>query len=46
MTQFSLMNKSDRNFEYEIQKNQMENDTMNYRIMIKYIINQYLSNLK
>nr|DAD34272.1 TPA_asm: hypothetical protein HUJ06_004912 [Nelumbo nucifera] len=43
---FFLMNKSDRNFEYGIQRDQIGNDTLNHRIIMKYTINQHLSNLK
>ena len=40
------MNRSDRNFEYGIQRDQIGNDTLNHRTIIKYTINQHLSNLK
>nr|YP_010195256.1 hypothetical chloroplast RF2 [Flagellaria indica]YP_010195273.1 hypothetical chloroplast RF2 [Flagellaria indica]UAA82238.1 hypothetical chloroplast RF2 [Flagellaria indica]UAA82255.1 hypothetical chloroplast RF2 [Flagellaria indica]ULQ65890.1 hypothetical protein RF2 [Flagellaria indica]ULQ65907.1 hypothetical protein RF2 [Flagellaria indica]ULQ65976.1 hypothetical protein RF2 [Flagellaria indica] len=41
-----LMNRSDRNFEYGIQRDQIGNDTLNYITIMKYTINQHLSNLK
>nr|QFV18607.1 hypothetical chloroplast RF2 [Delphinium anthriscifolium]QFV18623.1 hypothetical chloroplast RF2 [Delphinium anthriscifolium] len=44
--QFFLMNRSDRNFEYGIQRDQIGNDTLNHRTIMKYTINQHLSNLK
>nr|YP_009948170.1 hypothetical chloroplast RF2 [Delphinium brunonianum]YP_009948189.1 hypothetical chloroplast RF2 [Delphinium brunonianum]QOH97276.1 hypothetical chloroplast RF2 [Delphinium brunonianum]QOH97277.1 hypothetical chloroplast RF2 [Delphinium brunonianum] len=44
--QFFLMNRSDRNFEYGIQGDQIGNDTLNHRTIMKYTINQHLSNLK
>nr|QHH23300.1 hypothetical chloroplast RF21 [Rhodiola humilis]QHH23301.1 hypothetical chloroplast RF21 [Rhodiola humilis] len=43
---FFLMNRSDRNFEYGIQRDQIGNDTLNHRTLMKYTINQHLSNLK
>nr|YP_009572075.1 Ycf2 [Veratrum japonicum]YP_009572093.1 Ycf2 [Veratrum japonicum]YP_010309024.1 Ycf2 [Veratrum schindleri]YP_010309042.1 Ycf2 [Veratrum schindleri]QBI37666.1 Ycf2 [Veratrum japonicum]QBI37686.1 Ycf2 [Veratrum japonicum]QSV09097.1 Ycf2 [Veratrum schindleri]QSV09098.1 Ycf2 [Veratrum schindleri] len=43
---FFLMNRSDRNFEYGIQKDQIGNDTLNHITRMKYTINQHLSNLK
>nr|UDY67873.1 hypothetical chloroplast RF21 [Chimonanthus campanulatus]UDY67890.1 hypothetical chloroplast RF21 [Chimonanthus campanulatus] len=43
---FFLMNRSDRNFEYGIQRDQIGNDTLNHLTIIKYTINQHLSNLK
>ena len=46
LNQFFLMNRSDRNFEYGIQKDQIGNDTLNHRTLMKYTINQHLSNLK
>ena len=46
LTQFFLMNRSDRNFEYGIQRDQIGNDTLNHRTIMKYTINQHLSNLK
>ena len=46
MSRFFLMNRSDYNFEYGIHTNQIGNDTLNHRIIMKYTINQHLSNLK
>nr|YP_010185595.1 Ycf2 protein [Epilobium hirsutum]YP_010185612.1 Ycf2 protein [Epilobium hirsutum]QVL23092.1 Ycf2 protein [Epilobium hirsutum]QVL23109.1 Ycf2 protein [Epilobium hirsutum] len=46
LNQFFLMNRSDRNFEYGIQRDQIGNDTLNHRTFLKYTINQHLSNLK
>jgi hypothetical protein len=46
LNQFFLMNRSDRNFEYGIQKDQIGNNTLNHRTLMKYTINQHLSNLK
>ena len=46
LNQFFLMNRFDRNFEYGIQRDQIGNNTMNHGIIIKYTINQHLSNLK
>nr|WOC91440.1 Ycf2 protein [Utricularia graminifolia]WOC91450.1 Ycf2 protein [Utricularia graminifolia] len=43
---FFLMNRSDRNFEYGIQGDQIGKDTLNHRTIMKYTINQHLSNLK
>nr|QCL17972.1 hypothetical chloroplast RF21 [Geosiris aphylla]QCL17980.1 hypothetical chloroplast RF21 [Geosiris aphylla] len=43
---FFLMNRSDRNFEYGIQRDQIGNDTLNNITIMKYTINQHLSNLK
>nr|YP_010349193.1 hypothetical protein Ycf2 [Iris x hollandica]UNV38079.1 hypothetical protein Ycf2 [Iris x hollandica] len=43
---FFLMNRSDRNFEYGIQGDQIGNDTRNRITIMKYMINQHLSNLK
>nr|ANO44613.1 hypothetical chloroplast protein RF21 [Amianthium muscitoxicum] len=43
---FFLMNRSDRNFEYGIQRDQIGNDTLNHITRMKYTINQHLSNLK
>nr|YP_009249078.1 hypothetical chloroplast RF21 [Baxteria australis]YP_009249095.1 hypothetical chloroplast RF21 [Baxteria australis]AMW67130.1 hypothetical chloroplast RF21 [Baxteria australis]AMW67148.1 hypothetical chloroplast RF21 [Baxteria australis] len=43
---FFLMNGSDRNFEYGIQRDQIGNDTLNHITIMKYTINQHLSNLK
>ncbi|KAG4169338.1 hypothetical protein ERO13_A12G088950v2 [Gossypium hirsutum] len=39
-------NRSDRNSEYGIQRDQIGNDTLNHRTIMKYTINQHLSNLK
>nr|YP_010901220.1 Ycf2 protein [Crassula columella]YP_010901237.1 Ycf2 protein [Crassula columella]WIL06800.1 Ycf2 protein [Crassula columella]WIL06815.1 Ycf2 protein [Crassula columella] len=46
LNQFFLMNRSDRNFEYGIQRDPIGNDTLNHRTLMKYTINQHLSNLK
>ncbi|PHT45327.1 Protein Ycf2 [Capsicum baccatum] len=46
LNRFFLMNRSDRNFEYGIQRDQIGTDTLNHRTIMKYTINQYLSNLK
>nr|AWI71011.1 Ycf2 [Thevetia peruviana] len=46
LNRFFLMNRSDRNFEYGIQRDQIGKDTLNHRTIIKYTINQHLSNLK
>ncbi|MBA0628360.1 hypothetical protein Godav_023104 [Gossypium davidsonii] len=46
LNQFFLMNQSDHNFEYGIQRDEIGNDTLNHRTIIKYAINQHLSNLK
>nr|YP_010860117.1 hypothetical protein RF2 [Heterospathe elata]WGM74799.1 hypothetical protein RF2 [Heterospathe elata]WGM74868.1 hypothetical protein RF2 [Heterospathe elata]WGM74885.1 hypothetical protein RF2 [Heterospathe elata] len=47
---FFLMNRSDRNFEYGIQRDRIGNDTLNHitimKYTMKYTINQHLSNLK
>nr|ANO45209.1 hypothetical chloroplast protein RF21 [Drymophila moorei] len=44
---FFLMNRSDRNLEYGIQRDQqIGNDTLNHITIMKYTINQHLSNLK
>ncbi|XP_043696550.1 protein Ycf2-like [Telopea speciosissima] len=43
---FFLMNRSDRNFEYGIQRDQIGTDTLNHRTIMKYTINQHFSNLK
>nr|YP_009749312.1 Ycf2 protein [Goodyera rosulacea]YP_009749329.1 Ycf2 protein [Goodyera rosulacea]QII91399.1 Ycf2 protein [Goodyera rosulacea]QII91416.1 Ycf2 protein [Goodyera rosulacea] len=40
------LNRSDRNFEYGIQRDQIGNDTLNHITLMKYTINQHLSNLK
>nr|BDB16058.1 hypothetical chloroplast RF21 [Onobrychis gaubae] len=42
----NVWNQFDRNFEYGIQRYQIENDTMNHRTIMKYTINQHLSNWK
>nr|YP_010374780.1 hypothetical protein RF2 [Heteranthera callifolia]YP_010374798.1 hypothetical protein RF2 [Heteranthera callifolia]QXU58215.1 hypothetical protein RF2 [Heteranthera callifolia]QXU58235.1 hypothetical protein RF2 [Heteranthera callifolia] len=44
--QFFLMTRSDRNFKYGIQRDQIGNDTLNHITIMKYTINQHLSNLK
>nr|YP_010581033.1 hypothetical protein RF2 [Sarracenia alata]YP_010581047.1 hypothetical protein RF2 [Sarracenia alata]UZT27352.1 hypothetical protein RF2 [Sarracenia alata]UZT27363.1 hypothetical protein RF2 [Sarracenia alata] len=46
LNRFFLMNRSDRNFEYGIQGDQIGKDTLNHRTLMKYTINQHLSNLK
>nr|YP_009407300.1 putative ATPase linked to protein import [Drosera regia]YP_009407308.1 putative ATPase linked to protein import [Drosera regia]ASA46220.1 putative ATPase linked to protein import [Drosera regia]ASA46250.1 putative ATPase linked to protein import [Drosera regia] len=46
LNRFFLMNRSDRNFEYGIQRDQIGKDTLNHRIRMKYTINQHLSNWK
>nr|YP_009689001.1 Ycf2 [Paris japonica]YP_009689018.1 Ycf2 [Paris japonica]QEL51632.1 Ycf2 [Paris japonica]QEL51649.1 Ycf2 [Paris japonica] len=46
LNRFLLMNRSDRNFEYGIQRDQIRNDTLNHITIMKYTINQHLSNLK
>nr|YP_009864791.1 Ycf2 [Uvularia grandiflora]YP_009864808.1 Ycf2 [Uvularia grandiflora]QKE32786.1 Ycf2 [Uvularia grandiflora]QKE32803.1 Ycf2 [Uvularia grandiflora] len=44
---FFLMNRSDRNLEYGIQRDQqIGNDTLNHITIMKYTINQHLSNFK
>nr|UWV91640.1 hypothetical protein RF2 [Allium omeiense]UWV91660.1 hypothetical protein RF2 [Allium omeiense] len=43
---FFLMNRSNRNFEYGIQRDQIGNDTLNHITIMKYTINQHLLNLK
>nr|YP_009570908.1 hypothetical protein RF2 [Mesembryanthemum cordifolium]YP_009570925.1 hypothetical protein RF2 [Mesembryanthemum cordifolium]QBC68013.1 hypothetical protein RF2 [Mesembryanthemum cordifolium]QBC68014.1 hypothetical protein RF2 [Mesembryanthemum cordifolium] len=43
---FNVLNRSDRSFEYGIQRDQIGNDTLNHRTIRKYTINQDLSNLK
>nr|YP_009557586.1 hypothetical protein RF2 [Macarthuria keigheryi]QBC72345.1 hypothetical protein RF2 [Macarthuria keigheryi] len=45
LNRFFLMNRSDRSFEYGIQRDQIGNDTLNHRTIRKYTINQHLSNL-
>ncbi|KAM6547294.1 hypothetical protein CsatB_018970 [Cannabis sativa] len=46
LNRFFLMNRSDRNFEYVIQRDQIGNDTLNHRTIMKYMINKHFSNLK
>nr|YP_010012173.1 Ycf2 [Capparis decidua]YP_010012193.1 Ycf2 [Capparis decidua]QOI12600.1 Ycf2 [Capparis decidua]QOI12620.1 Ycf2 [Capparis decidua] len=46
LNQFFLMKRPDRNFEYGIQRDQIGNDTLNHRTIMKDTINQHLSNLK
>nr|YP_009539033.1 hypothetical chloroplast RF2 [Saruma henryi]AVP32450.1 hypothetical chloroplast RF2 [Saruma henryi] len=46
LNRFFLMNRSDHNFEYGIQGDQIGNGTLNHLTIIKYMINQHLSNLK
>ncbi|KAM6569243.1 hypothetical protein CsatB_017228 [Cannabis sativa] len=46
LNRFFLMNRSDCNFEYVIQRDQIGNDTLNHRTIMKYMINQHFSNLK
>nr|YP_010890823.1 hypothetical protein RF2 [Dicliptera tinctoria]YP_010890840.1 hypothetical protein RF2 [Dicliptera tinctoria]WJK72171.1 hypothetical protein RF2 [Dicliptera tinctoria]WJK72188.1 hypothetical protein RF2 [Dicliptera tinctoria] len=46
LNRFFLMNRSDRNFEYGIQRDQLGKDTLNHRTLMKYTINQHFSNLK
>nr|YP_010395853.1 hypothetical protein RF2 [Uncaria scandens]YP_011034211.1 hypothetical chloroplast RF21 [Uncaria homomalla]YP_011034228.1 hypothetical chloroplast RF21 [Uncaria homomalla]WRI57548.1 hypothetical chloroplast RF21 [Uncaria hirsuta]UQJ73929.1 hypothetical protein RF2 [Uncaria scandens]USG59338.1 hypothetical protein RF2 [Uncaria scandens]USG59355.1 hypothetical protein RF2 [Uncaria scandens]WRI57566.1 hypothetical chloroplast RF21 [Uncaria hirsuta] len=46
LNRFFLMNRSDRNFEYGSQGDQIGKDTLNHRTIMKYTINQHLSNLK
>nr|YP_010014353.1 Ycf2 [Ochradenus baccatus]YP_010014373.1 Ycf2 [Ochradenus baccatus]QOI12860.1 Ycf2 [Ochradenus baccatus]QOI12880.1 Ycf2 [Ochradenus baccatus] len=46
LNRFFLMNRPDRNFEYGIQRDQIGNDTLNHRTIMKDTINQHLSNLK
>ncbi|KAJ9546981.1 LOW QUALITY PROTEIN: hypothetical protein OSB04_019524 [Centaurea solstitialis] len=46
LSRFFLMNRSDGNFEYGIQRDQIGKDTLNHRTLMKYTINQHLSNLK
>nr|YP_009680249.1 Ycf2 [Antirhea chinensis]YP_009680264.1 Ycf2 [Antirhea chinensis]QDG01323.1 Ycf2 [Antirhea chinensis]QDG01338.1 Ycf2 [Antirhea chinensis] len=46
LNRFFLMNRFDRNFEYGIQGDQIGKDTLNHRTIMKYTINQHLSNLK
>nr|UJH20805.1 hypothetical chloroplast RF21 [Corybas cryptanthus] len=42
----NVLNRSDRNFKYGIKREKIENDTLNHRTIMKYMINQHLSNLK
>nr|YP_009435712.1 hypothetical chloroplast RF2 [Lobelia thermalis]YP_009435731.1 hypothetical chloroplast RF2 [Lobelia thermalis]ATG25714.1 hypothetical chloroplast RF2 [Lobelia thermalis]ATG25733.1 hypothetical chloroplast RF2 [Lobelia thermalis] len=46
LNRFFLLNRSDRNFEYGIQRDEIGKDTLNHRTLMKYTINQHLSNLK
>nr|YP_010581362.1 hypothetical protein RF2 [Roridula gorgonias]YP_010581379.1 hypothetical protein RF2 [Roridula gorgonias]UZT27683.1 hypothetical protein RF2 [Roridula gorgonias]UZT27700.1 hypothetical protein RF2 [Roridula gorgonias] len=46
LNRFFLMNRSDRNFKYGIQRDQIGKDTLNHRTLMKYTINQHLSKLK
>nr|WOC90959.1 hypothetical chloroplast RF21 [Utricularia arenaria]WOC90978.1 hypothetical chloroplast RF21 [Utricularia arenaria] len=46
LNRFFLMNRSDRNFEDGIQGDQIGKDTLNHRTIMKYTINQHLSNWK
>nr|KJB15229.1 hypothetical protein B456_002G166000 [Gossypium raimondii] len=46
LNRFIKKSPSDRNFEYGIQRDQIGNDTLNHRTIMKYKINQHLSNLK
>nr|YP_009339651.1 hypothetical chloroplast RF2 [Lobelia anceps]YP_009339674.1 hypothetical chloroplast RF2 [Lobelia anceps]APQ39043.1 hypothetical chloroplast RF2 [Lobelia anceps]APQ39068.1 hypothetical chloroplast RF2 [Lobelia anceps] len=46
LNRFFLLNRSDRNFEYGIQRDQIGKDRLNHRTLMKYTINQHLSNLK
>nr|YP_009340617.1 Ycf2 protein [Wimmerella hederacea]YP_009340639.1 Ycf2 protein [Wimmerella hederacea]APQ40189.1 hypothetical chloroplast RF2 [Wimmerella hederacea]APQ40213.1 hypothetical chloroplast RF2 [Wimmerella hederacea] len=46
LNRFFLLNRSDRNFEYGIQRDQIGKDRLNRRTLMKYTINQHLSNLK
>ncbi|GER39271.1 protein ycf2, partial [Striga asiatica] len=46
LNRFFLMNRSDRNLEYGIQRDEIGKDTLNHRTIMKYAINQHLSNLK
>ena len=39
LNRFFLMNKSDRNFKYKIQRDQIGNDTLNYKSIMKYTSN-------
>nr|YP_009403598.1 hypothetical chloroplast RF2 [Hippobroma longiflora]YP_009403621.1 hypothetical chloroplast RF2 [Hippobroma longiflora]ASA34790.1 hypothetical chloroplast RF2 [Hippobroma longiflora]ASA34815.1 hypothetical chloroplast RF2 [Hippobroma longiflora] len=46
LNRFFLLNRSDRNFEYGIQRDQIGKDTLNHRTLMKYTINRHLSNLQ
>ncbi|RDY14308.1 Protein Ycf2, partial [Mucuna pruriens] len=46
LNRFIKKNRFNRNFEYGIQRYQIGNDTLNHRTIMKYTINQHLSNLK
>nr|YP_009529204.1 hypothetical protein RF2 [Lennoa madreporoides]YP_009529212.1 hypothetical protein RF2 [Lennoa madreporoides]AXX76004.1 hypothetical protein RF2 [Lennoa madreporoides]AXX76012.1 hypothetical protein RF2 [Lennoa madreporoides] len=46
LNRFFLMNRSDRNFEYGIKRDQIGKDTLNQRTIMKYKINPHFSNLK
>nr|YP_009757359.1 Ycf2 protein [Capparis spinosa var. herbacea]YP_009757370.1 Ycf2 protein [Capparis spinosa var. herbacea]QIM59175.1 Ycf2 protein [Capparis spinosa var. herbacea]QIM59186.1 Ycf2 protein [Capparis spinosa var. herbacea] len=46
LNRFFLMKRPDRNFEYGIQRDQIGNDTLNHRTIMKDTINQHFSNLK
>nr|AYC21317.1 hypothetical protein RF2 [Aphyllon fasciculatum]AYC21327.1 hypothetical protein RF2 [Aphyllon fasciculatum] len=46
LNRFFLMNRSARNLEYGIQRDQRRKDTLNHRTIMKYTINQHLSNFK
>nr|DBA44674.1 TPA_asm: hypothetical protein RF2 [Batis maritima]DBA44675.1 TPA_asm: hypothetical protein RF2 [Batis maritima] len=46
LNRFFLMNRPDRYFEYGIQRDQIGNETLNHRTIMKYTINQHLSNFK
>ncbi|TDJ72320.1 DUF825 domain-containing protein [Pseudomonas putida] len=42
----NILNQFNYNFKYKIQKYQIKNNTLNHQTIIKYTINQHLSNLK
>nr|YP_010163418.1 hypothetical chloroplast RF21 [Parochetus communis]QRI61210.1 hypothetical chloroplast RF21 [Parochetus communis] len=42
----NIWNRFNRNFEYGIPRYQIENDILNHRTIMKYMINQHFSNLK
>nr|AKT74001.1 hypothetical chloroplast RF21 [Corsia cf. boridiensis SPL470-2] len=46
LNRFIKNNRSDRNFENVIQRDRIVNDTLNHITIMKYTINQHLSNLK